>query len=548
MIQLLTLARHISSRPWPARLILGAVTFAFVLSLLPFGPVPSQSEAAAPMLRWGYAVTYDPTSKASLKENINKLDIVAPYFYRVSDEGVVSGDNDDSMVEIARSKGVKIIPMIANTARYDDLHDLLANPAKVNSVIDQLADLVADKGYDGIHIDFEAVNGGDRDLLTQFMAKLHARFKPAGKLVTMAIAAKTYDAKSGWAGGYDYADLSKYLDYAVIMAYDYRSKNSTTPGPVAPIDWVRKVANFAVSQMGADKVILGIPFYGYDWNKEKGPPAESKKYNETMALAQQYNGSVRYDEELQEPYLTYVKDGDEHEVWFENCDSFNAKLQVVKDMRLAGFGTWRLGHEDPAVWESVSDTFNPAIPIQPFTSSSSQLYFPETGHSLSSGFLYYWRNNGGLSMFGYPRTEEFTEGGYTVQYFERARFEYHPEFKGTEYEVEMGLLGSQVVQGRSFDTSLPFDSNAGRRYFPETQHSLSYGFKYYWDNNGGLPIFGYPISEEISEVNPEDGHIYTVQYFERARFEYHPEFKGTPYEVELGLLGNQTMRAKGWIE
>ncbi|MCL5257557.1 MAG: glycosyl hydrolase family 18 protein [Chloroflexi bacterium] len=548
MIQLLPQFHRTRTRQIAARLILVAVSLAFVMSLIPYGALPAgKAEAAPAMLRWGYAVTYDPTSEASLKANINKLDIVAPYFYHVSSEGTVSGDSDNSMIDIARSHGVKIVPMIANTARYDDLHALLSNKTKVDSVINQLADLVVSKGYDGIHIDFEAVNSGDRGLLTQFMAKLHARFQPMGKLVTMAIAAKTHDATSGWAGGYDYADLSQYLDYGVIMAYDYTSSGSSQPGPVAPIDWVRSVASFAVSQMGANKVILGIPFYGYDWNKAKGPPAKSMKYSDTMAVAQQYNGAIRYDAALQSATMTYVKDGEQHEVWFENQDSFNAKLQVAKDMGLAGFGTWRLGHEDSSVWEFVSDTINPATPIQPFTSTSTRLYFPETGHSLSSGFLYYWRNNGGLSMFGYPRTEEFTEGGYTVQYFERARFEYHPEFQGTPYEVELGLLGNQAVQGRSFDKSVPFTSTADRRYFAETGHSLSYGFKYYWDNNGGLAVFGYPISEEISEVNPEDTETYTVQYFERARFEYHPEFKGTPYEVELGLLGNQTVRDKGWI-
>jgi hypothetical protein len=174
-------------------------------------------------------------------------------------------------------------------------------------------------------------------------------------------------------------------------------------------------------------------------------------------------------------------------------------------------------------------------------------FFPETQHNLGYGFRYYWEHNGGLAQFGYPVSEEFTEGGYTVQYFERARFEYHPEFKGTPYETELGLLGNLTTAGRSFATTSAFTNTADRLFFPETGHSLSFGFKYYWEHHGGLPIYGYPISEEFQEVNPADGKTYTVQYFERARFEYHPEFKGTQYETELGLLGKQWAAQKGWV-
>jgi hypothetical protein len=101
--------------------------------------------------------------------------------------------------------------------------------------------------------------------------------------------------------------------------------------------------------------------------------------------------------------------------------------------------------------------------------------------------------------------------------------------------------------GRVFPVVAPFRSGASHRYFPETGHSLSNAFLGYWDRNGGLAQFGYPMSEEVTEVSPTDGKQYTVQYFERARFEYHPEYKGTKAEVLLGLLGVGALRARGWI-
>ncbi|MBN9387715.1 MAG: peptidoglycan recognition protein [Chloroflexi bacterium] len=181
-------------------------------------------------------------------------------------------------------------------------------------------------------------------------------------------------------------------------------------------------------------------------------------------------------------------------------------------------------------------------------------YFPETGHNLGYAFRTYWENNGGLPMFGYPLTEEFTEASDTepgksflVQYFQRNRFEYHPEFKGTKNEVLLGLLGVKQTAGRTFAKATAIKDSSTKVYFAPTSHTLGGVFYNYWKANGGLPIFGYPISEEFQEKNPDDGKTYTVQYFERNRFEYHPEFKGTKDEVLLGLLGTALCRQKGWI-
>jgi subtilisin family serine protease len=190
----------------------------------------------------------------------------------------------------------------------------------------------------------------------------------------------------------------------------------------------------------------------------------------------------------------------------------------------------------------------------PLVTSDSLVYFPQTGHTLGNAFLRYWQKHGGLELFGFPISEEFTEISpvdgkpYMVQYFERNRFEYHPEHAGTDFEVLLGLLGNDVTRGRKFDPVLtPFQNTDTRAYFPETKHTLAQPFLKYWRDNGGLAIFGYPISEPLQEVSPTDGKTYIVQYFERNRFEYHPEHAGTGYEVLLGLLGIQIARAQGNI-
>jgi hypothetical protein len=201
---------------------------------------------------------------------------------------------------------------------------------------------------------------------------------------------------------------------------------------------------------------------------------------------------------------------------------------------------------------------NPAFaPVAPITDSADHRYFPETHHTLNTGFKVFWDAHGGVAIFGLPISEEFQELSktdnktYTVQYFERIRFEYHPEFMGTPYEVELGLLGEQMTDGRSGEA--PFQPIAestitGKQLFiPATKHSLSGTFRTMWEAHDGLTLLGYPISEQFEEKNADDGKTYTVQYFERARIELHPEFAGTPNESLLGLLGVQAAIQRGYL-
>jgi hypothetical protein len=113
------------------------------------------------------------------------------------------------------------------------------------------------------------------------------------------------------------------------------------------------------------------------------------------------------------------------------------------------------------------------------------------------------------------------------------------------------LIGTHYAESARTRQPGPFArqsgaSEPGQLYFAETGHTLRNAFKRHWQSTGGLAQYGYPISEEFYEVNPDNGQTYVVQYFERARFEWHPELAGTPYEVLLGLLGNQLLRDKGW--
>jgi hypothetical protein len=175
------------------------------------------------------------------------------------------------------------------------------------------------------------------------------------------------------------------------------------------------------------------------------------------------------------------------------------------------------------------------------------MYFSQTGHTLRGKFLDYWQQNGGLSQFGYPLTEEFFEPDgpddsfMQVQYFERNRFELHPENQPPN-DVLLGSLGLQFHQPES---GAPPDPGGNVYFFGPTSHNVSGVFLQYWRAHGGLAVYGYPINEARMETST-NGKQYLTQWFQRSRFELHPENAGTEYEVLLGLLGRQLSEKRGY--
>ena len=180
-----------------------------------------------------------------------------------------------------------------------------------------------------------------------------------------------------------------------------------------------------------------------------------------------------------------------------------------------------------------------AIPKSAVRLSGGEKCFKETGRCMHGVFLGYWQANGGLAQFGFPVTDELTEDGRTVQYTERARFEWHSDLRDTSSEVLLSLFGANSPQGAP---TLPFNkvtAAASGTYFPQTGHTLAEPFLAYWQSKGGLPVSATPSRKRSTSESATDGKLYRVQYFQRNRLEYHPEAKGTPYEIQLGLLGKE---------
>ncbi|MDQ3928588.1 MAG: hypothetical protein M3328_05505 [Chloroflexota bacterium] len=225
----------------------------------------------------------------------------------------------------------------------------------------------------------------------------------------------------------------------------------------------------------------------------------------------------------------------------EPIDLSLSPLAITPD----GSHTWLVAEEALKFLNmfEVSEPWFQALPPSAPALPGPGYCFQESSYCLRGAFARFWQANGGLRQFGFPITPEVTElygnKTYTVQYTERARLEYHPENQPPN-DVLLGLLGNTLADPRlgedPFRPTQPTNA-AGSRYFPQTGHNIAPPFLALWESRGGLPVFGLPRSEAFEEKSATDGKTYLVQYFERNRLEYHPENKGTDFELLLGLLG-----------
>jgi hypothetical protein len=179
-------------------------------------------------------------------------------------------------------------------------------------------------------------------------------------------------------------------------------------------------------------------------------------------------------------------------------------------------------------------------------SAAEPYCFAETKQCIEGAFRDFWESHGGLEILGLPITHPFVDDRkLIVQYFERAILEWHAQNE-PEYQVLLTRLGADQLGQRPEAKAPPQQPCAPPRcaLLEQTQHTLRDTFLDYWQRNGGLAVFGFPLTEQFVEVNQADKKPYLVQYFERNRFELHPEHAGTKYEVLLGLLGAESLKGQ----
>lgn len=301
-----------------------------------------------------YAESYKGDSRAlnSFTQNTSTITTIAPFFYRVDQNGKVSGQTKPQLIQAAKSTGVKILAVVTNidsssTFNKQTVSSLLRNKTARSTAIREILNLLKENGYSGVNIDFEGVPPADRPYLTAFFRELAATLRANNLLVTAALPAKTATEEwSAWSGAYDYQAIAPYLDLAVLMTYDQHYAGGPA-GPVASQAWVDSVLTYALRSFAPQKLVMGIAAYGYDWNDRSG---RALNYAAIQSLINKHKVAPKWHEEYKTPYFTYTEGGVRHEVWYENRRSTAVKLELVDKYNLRGVAIWRLGYEDPGIW------------------------------------------------------------------------------------------------------------------------------------------------------------------------------------------------------
>lgn len=324
-------------------------------------------QAPRPVKDVGAYIDPDITGAASpeevdrVGENLTYLTI---FSYEINRDGTLTPPVDQPSINAAYENRVVPLMVLTNIEEggfsRELITEILTNEELQDRILDEAISTMDEKGYLGLDFDLEYVGGENRERYNQFLRKAAARLRERGYFISSALAPKYYAEQPGVLyEGHDYAAHGEILDFTFIMTYEW-GWSGGPPMAVSPLDQVRQVIEYAVSEIPREKVMMGIPLYGYDWTLPYDPErwARAISPQQAIELAESYGVAIQYDPVAQAPFFNYVdEEGNEHEVWFEDARSIQAKFNLVKEFDLRGFFYWVLGRDFPQNWLLVQDNF-----------------------------------------------------------------------------------------------------------------------------------------------------------------------------------------------
>jgi spore germination protein len=293
---------------------------------------------------------WEAASITSVETNRQRISELNPVWYSIGpDGGIAVNWNGEKPVAAA---GVKLVPTIQNVVNgaFDaKFADRLADPDYRMQHAHAIAELVRSKHFDGIDIDYERLPATSRADFSSFIAILASQLHARHKELSVTIHPKINDQQD-WRGpgAQDWRFLGRVADSIKVMAYDYHY-SSSEGGPLSPLDWLEGIATYADRTIKRRKVLIGLPWYGYDW---QGTSAKPVSFDAARKLAEAEGATVQRDANG-EPFFSYA----DHIVYYQDAESYERKVQqVIRNHRsVAGIAHWHSGSEDPAVWEHVGD-------------------------------------------------------------------------------------------------------------------------------------------------------------------------------------------------
>lgn len=316
------------------------------------------SNSGRPAYSGGYA--YPFISRWVLEQTLPYLTDLFIFSYGFTVDGALIPPALDDTFMITLAKNYGVAPVLTLTPFGPDgqfsnylITRVVNNETAKAQLIEELANQITERGFEGVDIDFEYILAEDRIPFATFVSEVRTAINALGYPVSVALAPKTSDTQTGLLyEGKDYALLGEAADYVLLMTYEW----GYTFGPamaVAPLNKVREVVEYALTKIPAEKINLGIPNYGYDWTLPfvRGTSKAQNIGNvEAVQIAIAQGAEIQFDPVAQSPFFTYIQGGLTHEVWFEDVRSIHGKFGLVQEYGLRGMSYWQIMRLFRANW------------------------------------------------------------------------------------------------------------------------------------------------------------------------------------------------------
>lgn len=298
-----------------------------------------------------------PISLAEFSRNADSMHIASPFIYIVDPQGSIETKHilTTEELNILSSLNVKVIPTISNDFDPERISNIINNKQRSSSHISDLLSIIEESNYDGILIDYELMHARDKDAFSVFIDELSESMRERNYELIVALHPKRSDDDT-WTGSQaqDWHRLARSADKLLVMAYDYHWSGSKYPGgPIAPVHWVDDVVSYVSEVMPADKAILGLGIYAYDWS-ENSSQADIYTITQLNRRLQNIPYQEMFDDDSKSPHLSYSQNNVARKVWFENVESLSVKLVRYND-KFSGFCVWRAGGIPDDYWDIFKD-------------------------------------------------------------------------------------------------------------------------------------------------------------------------------------------------
>ena len=311
------------------------------------------------------AYAYPYITDRLMMEVLPYLSAVIPFTYGFDSGGGLIPLNDVRLLQLAEQYGIPPVMHLStlnSRGEFDSTAavNILTQTAERQILITNIINVMGQKGYTGLDVDFEFIPPQYTYEYYDFLRVLKIALEDNGYTLTVALAPKvSADQRGLLYEAHDYGFIGSVADYVFLMTYEWGYTYSP-PMAVAPVESVRRVLDYAVTEIPREKIIMGIPIYGYDWTlpHQPGTAAQSLSPQAAVSLAAERGSEIRYDEASQSPFFYYTAMGQEHVVWFEDVRSIREKLRLAEEYGFAGVGYWHAGRRFAGNWSLLNVLYN----------------------------------------------------------------------------------------------------------------------------------------------------------------------------------------------